>query len=202
MPYDWETLTLSIVRERTTTRTFTTSPTGSESLFGLVTRPSSSRVLIPAYAEKLSSGGITSSLTSCGLATLRQLVSKNSARLLKLDFDPKHSPRTSVQDCRNRRSCRSIIEYLTTLEAAARACGQGPAAGDVNKFGLIVQAWMHLDLPLRETVDEPAPETTLDHICFGASGDHAPRHALAQWLWRIQMRNYFAQTGTSFTLFF
>src|SRR5277367_4621571 len=76
-------------------------------------------------------------------------------------FAKYNTTRYSVQDCRNR---RSITEYLATLEAAAKACGQGPADGDANKFGLVIQAWMHLDLPLRETVDEPAPETTLDQF--------------------------------------
>jgi len=76
-------------------------------------------------------------------------------------FAKYNTTRYSVQDCRNR---RSITEYFATLEAAAKACGQGPADGDVNKFGLVIQAWMHLDLPLRETVDEPAPKTTLDQF--------------------------------------
>src|SRR5438045_1759041 len=52
-----------------------------------MTRPSSSRALIPTYAEKLNSSGIASSLTLCGLATLRHLVSRNSARLSMLDFN-------------------------------------------------------------------------------------------------------------------
>src|SRR5438045_9580392 len=69
--------------------------------------------------------------------------------------------RYSVEDCRSR---RSITEYLATLEAAAKACGLGPTSTDTQKFGLVIQAWMHLDLPLRETVDEPAPSTTLEQF--------------------------------------
>src|SRR5277367_1586568 len=76
-------------------------------------------------------------------------------------FAKYNTTRYSVQDCRSR---RSITEYLATLEAAAKACGQGPADSDVNKFGLVIQAWMHLDLTLRKTVDEPAPDTTLDQF--------------------------------------
>src|SRR5438552_1681345 len=67
----------------------------------------------------------------------------------------------SVKDCRSR---RSITEYLATLEAAAKACGLGPTSNDTQKFGLVIQAWMHLDLPLRETVDEPAQNTTLEQF--------------------------------------
>jgi len=74
-------------------------------------------------------------------------------------FAKYNTTRHSVQDCRNR---RSVTEYLAALKAAAKACGQGPATGDVNKSSLVIQAWMHLDLPLRKTVDEPVPETTLD----------------------------------------
>ena len=69
--------------------------------------------------------------------------------------------RYSVEDCRSR---RSITEYLATLEAAAKACGLGPTSNDTQKFGLVIQAWMHLDLPLRETVDEPAQNTTLEQF--------------------------------------
>lgn len=35
---------------------------------------------------------------------------------------------------------------------------------DDKRFGLVIQAWMHLDLPLRETVDEPAPGTTFEEF--------------------------------------
>jgi hypothetical protein len=69
-----------------------------------------------------------------------------------------NATRYSIDDCR---SWRSVTEYLANLESAAKACGQGLADGDVMKFGLVIQAWMHLDLPLRETVDEPAPDTSL-----------------------------------------
>ena len=72
-----------------------------------------------------------------------------------------NATRYSVEDCRSR---RSITEYVATLEAAAKACGLGPAQDDPQKRGLVIQTWMHLDLPLRETVDEPAEDLTLDEF--------------------------------------
>jgi hypothetical protein len=70
--------------------------------------------------------------------------------------------RYSVEDCRNR---RSITEFLATLESYAKACGQGPMDGDDIKFGIVMHAWMHLELVLRETVDEPLPGTSLEQFC-------------------------------------
>ena len=67
----------------------------------------------------------------------------------------------SVEDCRSR---RSITEYVATLEAAAKAYGLGSASDDPQKRGLVIQAWMHLDLPLQETVDEPSEDLTLDEF--------------------------------------
>jgi hypothetical protein len=72
-----------------------------------------------------------------------------------------NATRYSVEDCRSR---RSITEYVATLEAAAKACGLGSASDDPQKRGLVIQAWMHLDLPLRETVDEPSEDLTLDEF--------------------------------------
>ena len=72
-----------------------------------------------------------------------------------------NTTRYSVQDCRNR---RLVTEYLATLEAAVKACGQGLLDSDIHKFGLVIQAWMHLDIELRQTVDEPMPETTLEQF--------------------------------------
>ena len=72
-----------------------------------------------------------------------------------------NATRYSVKDCRSR---RSITEYVATLEAAAKACGLGSASDDPQKRGLVIQAWMHLDLPLRETVDEPSEDLTLDEF--------------------------------------
>jgi hypothetical protein len=66
-----------------------------------------------------------------------------------------NATRYSVEDCRSR---RSITEYVATLEAAAKACGLGPAKDDLQKRGLVIQTWMHLDLALRETVDEPSED--------------------------------------------
>ena len=45
--------------------------------------------------------------------------------------------RYTVEDCRAR---RSVTEYLATLEAASSACGYGSAAGDPQRFGLVIQA--------------------------------------------------------------
>ena len=67
----------------------------------------------------------------------------------------------TVEDCRSR---RSVTEYLATLEAAVSACGLGSAQNDPQKFGLVIQAWMHLDLPLQETVDEPPKDMTLNQF--------------------------------------
>ena len=53
---------------------------------------------------------------------------------------------------------------MATLEAAAKACGLGPAKDDKHKRGLVIQTWMHLDLALRETVDEPSEDLTLDEF--------------------------------------
>ena len=72
-----------------------------------------------------------------------------------------NATRYSVEDCRSR---RSITEYVATLEAAAKACGLGSASDDPQKRGLVIQTWMHLDLPLRETVDEPSEDQTLDEF--------------------------------------
>ena len=68
-----------------------------------------------------------------------------------------------MEDCRNQ---WSITEYLTTLELAAKACGQGPAENDKHKFGLVIQAWMHLDLELQQTVDELSPDMSLDQFTY------------------------------------
>ena len=67
----------------------------------------------------------------------------------------------SVEDCRSR---RSITEYVATLEAAAKACGLGSASDDPQKRGLVIQTWMHLDLPLWETIDKPSKDQTLDEF--------------------------------------
>ena len=54
--------------------------------------------------------------------------------------------RYSVQDYRNR---RSVTKYLAILEAAAKACRQGPSEADIHKYSLVIQAWIHLDIELR-----------------------------------------------------
>jgi hypothetical protein len=69
--------------------------------------------------------------------------------------------RYSIADYRSR---RSTTEYVATLEAAAKACGLGSASDDPQKRGLVIQTWMHLDLPLRETVDKPLEDLTLDEF--------------------------------------
>ena len=58
------------------------------------------------------------------------------------------------------------MEYLATLESAAKACGQGPVENDKQKFGLVIQAWMHLDLELWQTIDKPLPDTSLDQFTY------------------------------------
>ena len=70
-----------------------------------------------------------------------------------------NATRYTIEDCRAR---RSVTEYLATLEAMASACGLGSSQNDPQRFGLVIQAWMHLDLPLRETVDEPPEDMTLN----------------------------------------
>ena len=67
----------------------------------------------------------------------------------------------SVKDCCSQ---RSIMEYLATLEAVAQHCGFGPTKDNTRKYGLVIQAWMHLDLPLQETVDEPEQGMTLEQF--------------------------------------
>ncbi|KAI1002213.1 hypothetical protein K3495_g5985 [Podosphaera aphanis] len=75
-------------------------------------------------------------------------------------FDRYNRTRYSVDDYRNR---KSITTYIATLESAAKACGQVDSNDD-TKFDVVIQAWMHLDQPLRETVDEPAHGTTLEQF--------------------------------------
>jgi hypothetical protein len=72
-----------------------------------------------------------------------------------------NATRYSIEDCRSR---RSITEYIATLEAAAKACRLGLAKDNPQKRGLVIQTWMHLDLPLQETVDEPSKDVTLDEF--------------------------------------
>jgi hypothetical protein len=48
------------------------------------------------------------------------------------------------------------------LEAAAKACGLGPAKNDREKHCLVIYTWMYLDLALQETVNEPSKDITLD----------------------------------------
>ena len=72
-----------------------------------------------------------------------------------------NATRYSVKDCRSR---RSITEYVALLEAAAKACGLGPAQDDPQKRCLVIQVWMHLDLALCKTVDEPSEDLTLDQF--------------------------------------
>ncbi len=41
--------------------------------------------------------------------------------------------------------------------AAAKSCGQGE-----SEFGLVIQAWMHIDMPLRQDIDEPKDGTSVE----------------------------------------
>ena len=41
-------------------------------------------------------------------------------------------------------------DYVISLQTVARACGLGG-----SDFAIIMQAWMHLDIELRRTIDEP-----------------------------------------------
>jgi len=57
------------------------------------------------------------------------------------------------------RSHRSSTEYVTTLMAAAKSCGQGE-----SEFGLMIQTWMHIDMPLCCNIDELKNGTTIEEF--------------------------------------
>jgi hypothetical protein len=64
-----------------------------------------------------------------------------------------HNLRYTTQGARNR---KSPTAYVSELVAAAQACGQG-----TNEYALVLHAWTHLDIELRENIDEPAANTTI-----------------------------------------
>ena len=64
-----------------------------------------------------------------------------------------HSLRYTVQDARHR---KSPTAYVSEIVAAAQACNQG-----TNEYALVLHAWSHLDIELRETIDEPPANTTI-----------------------------------------
>ena len=57
------------------------------------------------------------------------------------------------------RSHRSPTEYVTTLMAAAKSCGQGE-----SEFGLMIQTWMHIDMPLHCNIDELKNGTIIEEF--------------------------------------
>jgi hypothetical protein len=59
----------------------------------------------------------------------------------------------------NARNHRSVSEYIANVQAASKACGQGD-----NKFGIVMQAWMKIDVQLRQFLCEPHPSTTLEQF--------------------------------------
>jgi hypothetical protein len=64
-----------------------------------------------------------------------------------------HNLRYTTQDARNR---KSPTAYVSEIVAAAQACGQG-----TNEYALVLHAWTHLDIELRDNIDEPAANTTI-----------------------------------------
>ena len=68
-------------------------------------------------------------------------------------FNKFNSVRFTVEDVRSR---RSPAEYVNTLVAAAKGCGQGD-----NGYSNVIQAWMHINIPLRRQINEPLPGITI-----------------------------------------
>ena len=61
--------------------------------------------------------------------------------------------RYTVKDIRN---CCSSIKYIIILMTAVKSCGQGE-----SEFGLIIQAWMHIDMLLQQDINESKNETSV-----------------------------------------
>jgi len=57
------------------------------------------------------------------------------------------------------RSHWSSTEYVTTLMTAVKSCEQGEL-----KFGLMIQTWMHIDMPLCCDIDELKNETIIEEF--------------------------------------
>jgi len=57
------------------------------------------------------------------------------------------------------RSHQSSIEYVITLITAAKSCEQGE-----SEFGLMIQTWMHIDMPLYCNIDELKNGTIIEEF--------------------------------------
>jgi len=57
------------------------------------------------------------------------------------------------------RSHWSSTEYVITLMTAAKSCGQGE-----SKFGLMIQTWMHINMPLHCNIDELKNGTIIEEF--------------------------------------
>jgi len=57
------------------------------------------------------------------------------------------------------RSHRSPTKYVITLMTAAKSCGQGE-----SEFGLMIQAWMHINMPLHCDIDELKNGTIIEEF--------------------------------------
>ena len=53
----------------------------------------------------------------------------------------------------------SSTEYIITLMTAVKSCEQGE-----SKFGLMIQMWMHIDMPLCCDIDELKNETIIEEF--------------------------------------
>jgi len=60
--------------------------------------------------------------------------------------------RYTLSDVRNK---KSVAIYVSSLASSARQCGE------TEEFPIVRQAWKHLDLPLRCTIDEPIEGSTV-----------------------------------------
>jgi hypothetical protein len=51
------------------------------------------------------------------------------------------------------------LEYITNVQAASKACRQGD-----NEFGIVMQAWMKINIQLCQFLCEPHPSMTLEQF--------------------------------------
>ncbi len=88
-----------------------------------------------------------------GIEEWCKTLEKHFRILLSEAWNKFNSIRYIIEDVKN---CCSSTEYIITFMAVTKSCDQGK-----SEFGLVIQAWMHIDMSLQQDIDESKNETSI-----------------------------------------